>query len=242
MNGCLKGIVVLLGLGTLTWAVPSFGYEAMAVANGGTIVGEVKFMGDPPPPEKVAVTKDANICGSEAKLTQTLVVGPNKGVQNAVLFLADIKKGKAQEKLAKNPVLDQKNCEYHPHAQIIPVGSTLDITNSDDVLHNIKTEGGSKTSFNIAQPKFKRKIERKLDTPDMVKVQCDVHGWMHAVLAVAEHPYYALTDASGSFKIADIPPGKYTLKIWHEKLGEQTQEVTVNEKEEVKVAFEVKGK
>lgn len=242
MNRWFKGALVLPLLGILGWAVPSFGYEAMAVTNGGTIVGEVKYAGDPPPPEKLPVTKDPNICGSEPKLSKALLVGPNKGIQNTVLSLADIKKGKAQEKLAKNPVLDQKGCEYHPPVQTFPAGATLDILNNDDVLHNVKTASSANPPINIAQPKFKKKIEKQFTKPEVVAVQCDVHGWMKAVLVVTEHPYYALTDGSGSFKIADVPPGKYTLKVWHETLGEQTKEVTVKEKEEVKVAFELKKK
>jgi len=241
MNRRLKVALAVSLLGALVYPGLSMAYEATSVANGGTIVGEVKYAGDPPAPEKVQVTKDEKVCGTEPKNTQTLIVGPDKGIEDAVVFLADIQKGKAQEKLSKNPTLDQKQCEYHPHAQIVPVGSTLDILNDDDVLHNIKTEPGSKTSFNIAQPKFKKKIEQKLSTPEMVKVECNVHGWMKAVLVVAPNPYYVLTDANGSFKITDVPPGKYTLKVWHEKLGEQTKEVTVNANEEVKVALEMKS-
>ncbi len=242
MNGWLKGALVASLLGMLAWPVASFGYEAMTVANGGTIAGEVQYEGTPPQPEKLTVTKDQQVCGSEPKLSQDLVVGSNKGIQNAVVFLVDIKKGKAQEKPAKAPALDQKQCEYHPHVQIFPAGSTLDILNSDDVLHNIKTESTVNSPINIAQPKFKRKVTQTIAKPEIIPVHCDVHGWMHAVLVVTEHPYYALTDANGSFKIADVPPGKYTLKVWHEKLGEQTKEVDVKEKGEAKVEFELKRK
>jgi uncharacterized protein (DUF2141 family) len=116
----------------------------------------------------------------------------------------------------------------------------LEITNSDDVLHNVKTRGGTKTSFNIAQPKFKRKLTVEFKNPEIVQMECNVHGWMNAIVVVADNPYVALTDANGSFKIADVPAGKYTVKVWHSKLGEQTKEVTVGPKEEVKVAFDMK--
>jgi plastocyanin len=230
----------VLFLGVLALPLVSSGYEVITVANGGTIVGEVKYAGDPPPPEKIPVTKDVNVCGSEPKISPDLVVGPDKGIRDVVVRLADIQKGKAPAKPDKPPVLDQKQCEYIPYAQMFPVGTTLEILNSDDVLHNVKTKGGSKTQFNMAQPKFKRKLTYEFKNPEIVQVECNVHGWMHAVLVVAEHPYYALTDASGSFKIADVPPGKHTLKVWHPVLGEQSKEVTVNEKAEAKVAFELK--
>lgn len=233
--------LILLLLGIVMLPVPGLSYEAMTVSDGGTIVGEVKYAGDPPAPEKIDVTKDANICGADPKVSPTLVVGANKGIKDVVASLPSIQKGKALGKLDKPPVLDQKNCEYHPYAQIIPVNTTLEITNSDDVLHNIKTKGGSKTSFNMAQPKFKRKLTYDFKNPEIVQVECNVHGWMHAIIVVEDNPYDALTDANGSFKITDVPPGKYTVKVWHSKLGEQTKEVTVGPKEEVKVAFEMKA-
>jgi plastocyanin len=233
--------LILLLLGIVMLPLQGFSYEAITVSDGGTIVGEVKYAGDPPAPEKIDVTKDANICGADPKVSPTLVVGANKGIKDVVASLPSIQKGKALGKPEKPPVLDQKSCEYHPYAQIIPVNTTLEITNSDDVLHNIKTSGGSKTSFNIAQPKFKRKLTVEFKNPEIVQVECNVHGWMHAIIVVEDNPYDALTDANGSFKITDVPPGKYTVKVWHSKLGEQTKEVTVDPKEEVKVAFEMKA-
>jgi plastocyanin len=233
--------LILLLLGIVMLPLQGLSYEAITVSDGGTIVGEVKYAGDPPAPEKIDVTKDANICGADPKVSPALVVGANKGIKDVVASLPSIQKGKALGKPEKPPVLDQKSCEYHPYAQIIPVNTTLEITNSDDVLHNIKTSGGSKTSFNIAQPKFKRKLTVEFKNPEIVQVECNVHGWMHAIIVVEDNPYDALTDANGSFKITDVPPGKYTVKVWHSKLGEQTKEVTVGPKEEVKVAFDMKA-
>lgn len=233
--------LILLLLGIVMLPLQGLSYEAITVSDGGTIVGEVKYAGDPPAPEKIDVTKDTNICGTEPKLSPALVVGANKGIKDVVASLPNIQKGKALGKPEKPPVLDQKNCEYHPYAQIIPVNTTLEIVNSDDVLHNVKTKGGTKTSFNIAQPKFKRKLTVEFKNPEIVQVECNVHGWMNAIIVVEDNPYDALTDANGSFKITDVPPGKYTLKVWHSKLGEQTKEVTVGPKEEVKVAFEMKA-
>ena len=241
MRRWLVGLLILPLLGIVALPLEGLGYEVAKVTDGGTIVGEVKYAGDPPPPEKIEVTKDANICGSEPKVSPLLIVGPDKGIKDAVVSLPNIPKGKALEKPAQAPVLDQKSCEYHPYAQIIPVNTTLEILNSDDVLHNVKTEPGSKTTFNVAQPKFKRKITMDFKNPEIVQVECNVHGWMRAFIAVADNPYYALTDENGSFKITDVPPGKYTVKVWHTKLGEQTKEVTVSPKEEVKVAFDMKA-
>ena len=141
-----SGLLILLLLGIAMFPLQGLSYEATTVSDGGTIVGEVKYAGDPPPQEKIEVTKDVNVCGAEPKPSNVLVVGANKGIKDVVASLPGIQKGKALEKPAKPPVLDQKNCEYHPYAQIFPVNTTLEILNSDDVLHNVKTEPGSKTA------------------------------------------------------------------------------------------------
>jgi uncharacterized protein (DUF2141 family) len=85
-------------------------------------------------------------------------------------------------------------------------------------------------------------LEVKVEKPEVIEVKCDVHGWMHGWLVATETPYFAVTDNSGSFKLTDVPPGNYTVEVWHEKLGKNTQKVTVKAKEEAKVNFEVAGK
>ena len=103
--------LILLLLGIVMLPLQGLSYEAITVSDGGTIAGEVMYAGDPPPPEKIDVTKDANICGADPKVSPTLVVGPNKGIKDVVASLPSIQKGKALGKLEKPAVLDQKNCE-----------------------------------------------------------------------------------------------------------------------------------
>jgi plastocyanin len=217
-------------------------YDGVEVSDGGTISGEVKFSGDPPAPAKIPVTKDNEVCGKE-KTSPDLVVGSNKGIQNVVVRLSDIQKGKKLAPPATNPVFDQKGCEYSPHVLAFPAGSTIDILNSDGILHNVHTTSTANPSFNQAQPKFKKTIQAKIDKPEMpIKVQCDAHGWMHAWWVSEDHPYYAVTDANGAFKLADVPPGDYQLEAWHETLGKQTQKVKVQPKQDTKVSLEMTKK
>jgi hypothetical protein len=82
----------------------------------------------------------------------------------------------------------------------------------------------------------------KLDKPEIINIKCDVHNWMNGWLFVAEDPYYSVTDATGSFKLTDVPPGTYTVTLWHETLGKLTRTVTVKPKEDVKITFEVARK
>jgi len=213
-------------------------YEAIAVTDGGTLSGTVKYDGTPPPPGKINVAKDPDVCGKD-KIAPELLIGGDGGIANAVVVVKATK-GKKAEVPAQDPVFDQKTCEFHPHILVFPAGSTIDVLNSDGILHNIHTTSTVNPSTNQAQPKFKPKIQIKVDKPEWpIKVQCDVHNWMSGWWISEEHPYVAVTDASGGFKITDIPPGDYEVEIWHEKLGKQTQKVSIKAKEDTAVAWKM---
>jgi len=235
------GKVFLLGsLLILVGAFQATGYEAASVADGGSIVGQVTFSGTPPAPEKLPVTKDPEVCGKE-KISEKLIVSPdNKGIQNVAVTITDIKKGKKLE-VAKVE-FDQKECQFRPHVLVVPASATVDIKNSDATLHNIHTFSTANPPINKAQPKVKKVMSEKFEKPEMIKVQCDAHAWMSGWFVVTDHPYVALTDAKGAFKIADVPPGTYTVEFWHETLGKQTQKVEVKPKAETSVTLEMSQK
>lgn len=234
MHGTWKRGVTAVGMVMVVAAVAQ-AYEAMDVTGGGSITGSVKYQGEPPAPGKIAVTKDNEVCGKE-KTSPDLIVGSDKGIKNAIVRITNIQKGKKLEPAAKKPVFDQKGCEFVPHVLLFPSGSTIEITNSDGILHNIHTTSEANPAFNQAQPKFKKVIEKKVDKPEMpIKVQCDAHGWMHGWWISQEHPYYAITDDTGAFTIEDVPPGDYEIEVWQEVLGKQTQKVTVKGGEATKV-------
>lgn len=214
-------------------------YEGGAVSNGGTISGVVKFTGTAPAPKKLDINKDKEVCAKTAKNDPTLIISGGNLV-NAVVSITDIKKGKKAE--PQKVTLDQNGCEYHPHVLAFVAGSSVDIVNPDGILHNVHSYSKANSSFNMAQPKFKKTLTVKVEKPEVIQVKCDVHGWMSGWFFVAEHPYFSVTDNSGSFKLTDVPAGTYTLEVWHETLGKQTQKVTVKPKEEVKVTFEVAKK
>jgi len=214
-------------------------YDAMAVTDGGTLAGAITFEGQPPPPTKIEVTKDPEVCGKD-KMGPSLVIGPGNGIANVVVVV-QATKGKKLEPATPNPVFDQKTCEFHPHVLAFPAGSTIDVKNSDGILHNIHTTSTANPSTNQAQPKFKPLIQIKVEKPEWpIAVKCDVHGWMSGYWISEDHPYYAVTDASGAFKIADIPPGDYKVELWQEKLGKKEMPVTIKAKEETKVAWTMK--
>jgi plastocyanin len=236
----LARVAVAVGLQAAVLSSGTWAYEATDVKDGGTISGEVKFSGTPPTPEKIATTKDQEVCGKTEKVNEALLVGSNKGLQNVVVSISNIQKGKKMPDTGAT--LDQKDCRYAPHVVLSPAGTELSIVNSDGILHNIHTYSTKNPSFNKAQPKFKKEMKENFAQPETVKLTCDAHGWMSGWLIVEDNPYYAVTDENGSFKITDVPPGDYELKFWHETLGEATQKVSVKPKEDTKVSLEMAKK
>lgn len=209
------------------------GYQSIAVQDGGTIAGKVIFKGSWKP-SNIPVTKDQEVCGKN-KQDPSLIVNERGEVQVAVVRLVGIQKGKAIKEV--RPVLDQKGCAYKPHVLAMPVGTTLEILNSDGVLHNVHSFSKKNEPFNRAQPKYRKKITQTFNEAELISIKCDVHGWMSAWLVVVDHPYFDVTSASGTFSLAEVPPGDYMLEAWHEKLGKQSQRVKVGPNQKVEVTF-----
>ncbi len=230
------GIASLTSLGSSQQAGP---YVAREVADGGLITGTVTLAGDAGPPKELNITKDPEICGKEPKFEEDLVVSRETGgLKNVVVWLSDIKEGKAWEARTQPVTLDQNGCRFAPHVLIVPAGETLDILNSDGLLHNIHTRSSENRPINKAHPKFLKRLQATFKRPEIVRVDCDAHEWMRGWIAVAAHPYYAATDENGKYRLEDIPPGTYTLTLWHETLGDQTRKVNVTAGAEARVDLE----
>jgi mono/diheme cytochrome c family protein/plastocyanin len=200
-------------------------YEAIEVTGGGSIQGKVIYNGSVKT-RTVLPTKDQQVCGKPRK-EPMIVVGEGGVVQDSVVYLKEVKSGKAWPEMAlKTPVLDQEHCDFRPHVQVVRQGK-LDIVNSDPVLHNTHGYYGKRTAFNVALPQKGQTVTKTLKRPGTVKVDCDAHGWMLGWLKVVDNPYYHQTGADGTFSITDVPPGNYTLVVWQETLGEKEIPVTV---------------
>jgi hypothetical protein len=213
------------------------GISVAFAQDAGSLSGRISFAGDPPAKKKLDVTKDKEVCGKTELYDESLVVGPDKGVQNVVVTVVGAKGGKfASQKVE----LDQKGCRYTPHVVVVPVTGQLDILNSDGILHNIHTYSTANPSINKAQPKFKKVLTEKFTKPEIIKTSCDAHAWMTAWIVATDHPFVAVTDEKGNFTIKDLPPGNYKVEIWHETLGKQVKEVSVKAKEEAKLNVEIK--
>ena len=214
-------------------------YEGGAVTGGGSLSGQVKFAGAAPAPEKFEVTKDQEACGKE-KTKPDLIVSAGGGLANAVVVVKATK-GKALTVPTEPVVFDQKGCEYNQHVLAFPAGSTVRVLNPDGVLHNVHVAGTVNPEANRAMPKFQKQVDWKVEKPEWpIAVKCDAHPWMHAYWLSMDQPYYAVTDADGKFKIADIPAGDYDVEVWHETLGKTTQKVTIQGGQDATVTWEMK--
>ncbi len=138
--------------------------------------------------------------------------------------------------------IDQNGCLYTPRVIGVMVGQTLEITNSDPLLHNIKAVPTENRLFNISQPRAGMTSSRTFTAPEiMIPFECSVHGWMNAYAGVVEHPYFATSGADGSFTISGLPAGTYQVEAWHETLGTQSGEATVEADGSASVNFTFGG-
>lgn len=189
----------------------------------GTVQGTVKFTGKAPPQVTYQTGKFKKVCGPEI-LGEALLL-KNQNVENVVVWL----EGKQAKKLKNEPgtyTLDQKRCTYDPHVLAMPQGSELKILSSDPINHNIHTYSFDNDPINIMfLPN--QDYTQEVEEPEVIKVSCDLHSWMEAYIVVIPHSYFAVTQSDGTYEIKNVPPGKYTLKIWHESLGEKLQKIEV---------------
>jgi plastocyanin len=196
-----------------------------AAVSAGTIKGNVRYAGPPLEKKKFPVTIDQYLCGKE-KDAGDLVLSSTSGISNAVVSLQDVAPGAKSPSTAMRVKMDQKQCVFLPRVVVVPVGGTVEFLNSDRLLHNVRGSGKENPPFNRAQP-HARSIAIQFKSPEVLRVDCDLHSWMRGWIVVAEHPFYAVTNEEGEFVLENVAPGKYTLQVWQETLGTVTQEVTV---------------
>jgi plastocyanin len=194
-------------------------------ARGGEIQGHVVLTGSIPQPRKVPITIDQYVCGTEQSAGD-LVVSSAGEIRNAVVWLENPPPGAPSAALAATTPMDQKECVFTPRVVLVRAPGTVEFLNSDRLLHNLHSASKDNPSFNRTQPKG-RTIPITFAKPEMVRIDCDLHSWMRGWVVVAPHAFYALTDGQGRFRFDQVPPGQYTLRLWHERLGESSRTVTV---------------
>ena len=237
------GIVALV-LGA--WCAPVRADEKPYDPAAGTaeVKGTVKLTGEAPKRKPLDMGSEPK-CGEmhpEAPTSETVIVN-NGAIKNAFVY---VKKGLEAWKFTapKDPVvLDQKGCMYSPHVLGVMVGQPVQIKNSDELAHNVHGMPKQNSEFNYGQSKAGVSNDQVFTEPEvLVKLKCDIHGWMNCYIGVVAHPLFAVTGDDGSFVIKGLPPGEYEIEVVHEKLGKSSQKVTVGDKESKQVDFAFEGK
>jgi plastocyanin len=175
--------------------------------------------------KKLKVTVDHGVCGT-VKDAEDLVVSADMGIRNAVVSLLTPPPN-ARWSAAPAVQTDQKQCVFVPRVVVVPAGGTVEFLNSDRLLHNLHSASADNPTFNRTQPKG-RTIPLAFRRPETIRIDCDLHPWMRAWVVVAEHPFYAVTNDRGEFALENVPPGTYTLQVWHESLGVVKKDVAVS--------------
>ncbi len=239
----MKQLLLLCALfGFLSWNVISSedtladNYTEVEVKDGGTVVGNVKYMGD-------LTTLSLNLCAEwelpETSKTATekfIVSMVNHGLKYAVVSITDITHGKKKIIPTIHQIIDQQRNTFIPHVTAILAGTTIDILNGDEELHTVHTRTIKNQPFNLGTT-YKQRISKTFEYPETIKLTCDLHKKSYAWVVVLDNPYFDITDRNGYFEICDIPPGTYKFQVWHEELGKLEKEVKINQKEISNIEF-----
>jgi len=241
MGHVVKIAASLIWLLVTVEVVAQSSYQVVQLNQTGTISGTVKWAGPIPRIPAFPIDKDPQICDPDSHKTRDLdrlIVGPQNGVANTVVFLKNISRGKAMDIPEARRSLDQRQCRYEPHILLVAQSGPLQLMSSDAVLHTVHMDGAA--SYNLPFPFTNRPVTRTMPTAGLVNVRCNGgHSWMNAEILVVPHPYYTVTDESGKFELTDVPPGQYEIEAWHEGWKLQREEAAFDVLTERKIRWPV---
>lgn len=230
-TGCPEAQVVTVTVKPVAGAAGATGAEATPAeteAKGyGSLVGTVTFDGTPVARPNLVITvkeEDKAVCAAAPMPDESLEVNlTNKGIANVVVFL-EKRPGNVKPELAKPPTeavfFDQKGCRFLPHVMVVQAGQPLLVISDDAIPHNTHTNPKRNEGFNKVIPPSDRKgtpCNYKKAEAGPISVVCDYHPWMKAYHFPIDHPYWAVTDKAGKFKIEGLPAGKHSFNVWHER-------------------------
>ena len=222
------GLIMLVLTGWAIGQIPSVTAPAPAILS-----GRVLYQGPLPVDQSVPVHKHRELCGEERPLGRYLVSATGE-VENAVVLLegqaATFPLPGSEQAVA---ILDNRGCEFLPRIQVAQPLATLEVRNSDPILHSAHAYlQDGRTAFHVALPHFRDRTRTQLPQAGLLRIECDVgHTWMRAYILISSSPFSAVTGRDGTFEIRGIPPGRYHLLAWHEAFGTIEREVSVLEGE-----------
>jgi plastocyanin len=204
----------------------------VAVAGSGAIRGTVRFAGDPPP-LRLHDRRADSYCAQTSSSDESVLVWAGM-LRNVLVHVEGAAASRGPDAPAR---MIQDGCVYRPHVLGLVAGQALELTNADRTLHNVHVYAGRHTLFNQAEVAGAPQIAELLPT-GIFQLRCDVHPWMKAWVGVFENRWFAVSDGDGRFAIEGVPPGRYTLEAWHERLGVKRTPIEVRAGASSEVSFE----
>jgi plastocyanin len=247
----IRPALAALSLGLLTVACstpepaaappPAPAGKTVDASTAGALSGRAVFTGAPPAAEAINMAVDRGCVTNAGPNPQSdaFLVAADGGLRNVFVHIKDgLDPAYAFPVPADAVTLDQNGCVYKPRVIGVRAGQPIEFVNSDATMHNVHSLPKVNQEFNFGQLTQGKRDRRTFTAPEvMVRLMCNVHGWMAAWVGVVGHPYYAVTDETGAFELKGVPPGTYTIEAWHEKFGVQTATVTIGERQQQATTF-----
>ena len=193
----------------------------------GTVRGRVEFLREQAPSER------------RPQVTE-LGMPPRRDLPDqrvAVVYLESAPRGAFEDRPGPTVVLDQKNENFVPHILAITIGTSVEFLNSDRTYHNVFSLSKA-NSFDLGRYPPGRAKTVRFDHPGIVRVFCEIHSHMNAFILVFAHRHFAVTGAQGEYRIDGVPPGTYTVSVWHPTFTARSETVKIPEQGgEVEVGF-----
>ncbi|HLW88030.1 MAG TPA: carboxypeptidase regulatory-like domain-containing protein [Terriglobales bacterium] len=208
-----------------------------------SLKGTVKFQGTVPAAKPINMSADPSCAKqhSSPAMSQEILADAKGDLQNVVVFVSEGLGDRTFDPPSQPAVIEQKGCMYAPHVLAVRANQQLEVVNSDPTLHNIHPLPANNREWNKAEGPGATAEESFSREEIAIPIKCNVHPWMRSYIAVFKHPYFAVTGKDGSFDLGSLPPGNYTIKAWHEKLGTSTQQVTIGAHETKSLEFVFKS-
>ena len=216
---------------------------ASAAPERGLVSGKVTVEGQPSQPKGINMSSEPG-CAKQyptPPTTEEVVIGKGGALENVLVYVSA---GAPEESTVptESVAITQKGCRFVPHITVVQVNQPLKIANEDSTTHNIHPIPTVNREWNKAQPPGTPPLTEAFAREEIIPVKCNIHTWMHAYLAVLKTSHYSVTGDDGSFTLNGLPPGKYTIKAWHEMYGTQTQDVVITAGEAKAINFTFQAK
>jgi plastocyanin len=210
-------------------AAPAAAATPIDPATVASVSGTVKLDGAAPKAAKIDMSQDAACKGTN---TAETVVADGGNLANVFVYVKDGLGDRTFAVPTEAVTIDQQGCKYHPHVLGVMIGQNIEIKNDDPTTHNIHPTPQSNREWNESQPPQAAPIQKSFAREEiMLPVKCNQHPWMRMYINVVKSPFYAVTGPDGKYEIKGLPPGDYTIAFVQEKMGEQTQKVTLAAKD-----------